>query len=163
MKPLPTSMQSLLIRTDFSDAAAWNAVCKTVSQMPPELAGFMDMLSVLNGPDDGIDPEGEDGGSPACTLVDDASYADADPGELRKTAATTDSWPVLFVFDQAAASHPEHAVLVMDLHDESGRSFRTTPDQIHWIESNLSIANMDWEDFAEALDEDGIHRGFPED
>jgi hypothetical protein len=29
------------------------------------------------------------------------------------------------------------------------------------IENNLSIANMDFEEFAENVDDDGIFRGFP--
>jgi Domain of unknown function (DUF6924) len=30
------------------------------------------------------------------------------------------------------------------------------------VENNLSIANMDFEDFADATDDDGIFRGFRE-
>lgn len=31
-----------------------------------------------------------------------------------------------------------------------------------WITvANLSIVNMDWEDFAECTDKDGVFRGFP--
>jgi hypothetical protein len=29
------------------------------------------------------------------------------------------------------------------------------------IENNLSLANMDFEEFAEAVDPDGVFRGFP--
>jgi hypothetical protein len=28
------------------------------------------------------------------------------------------------------------------------------------VENNLSLANMDWEDFAATVDEDGVFRGF---
>jgi hypothetical protein len=38
--------------------------------------------------------------------------------------------------------------------------FRAIPDSIQSIENNLSIANMDFEDFADAVDSDGVFRGF---
>jgi hypothetical protein len=28
------------------------------------------------------------------------------------------------------------------------------------VENNLSISNLDWEDFADAVDSDGVFRGF---
>jgi hypothetical protein len=45
---------------------------------------------------------------------------------------------------------------------EYGREFRAIPTAVQSIENNLSIANMDFEDFAEAVDEDGVFRGFQE-
>lgn len=52
-------------------------------------------------------------------------------------------------------------LLILDLYDGSGREFRAIPSQIQSIENNLSIANMDFEEFAESVDEDGVFRGFP--
>jgi hypothetical protein len=43
----------------------------------------------------------------------------------------------------------------------SGREFRTIPSKIQGIENNLSIANMDFEEFANTVDERGVFRGFP--
>jgi len=34
------------------------------------------------------------------------------------------------------------------------------PSQVQRIENNLSISNIDLEEFAESVDEDGIFRGF---
>jgi len=48
------------------------------------------------------------------------------------------------------------------LYEGSGREFRAVPSQIQAIENNLSIANMDFEEFAESADESGVFRGFPE-
>jgi hypothetical protein len=64
------------------------------------------------------------------------------------------------IVDQTAISHPDHPLLVVDLYTGSGNEFRAIPSQIQGIENNLSIANMDFEEFAEAVDEDGIFRGF---
>jgi hypothetical protein len=50
-------------------------------------------------------------------------------------------------------------MLVVDL--GSGlRSFRTIPSQVQGIENNLSIGNMGFEEFADAVDKDGIFRRF---
>jgi hypothetical protein len=67
----------------------------------------------------------------------------------------------LFVVDRASITDPDFPVLVIDLHESRGRSFRAIPTQIQSIENNLSIANMDFEEFAEAVGRDGIFRGFP--
>ncbi len=67
----------------------------------------------------------------------------------------------VFVVDGIALSYPEHPVLVMDLYAERGRTFRVVPSEMWGIENNLSIANMDFAEFANAVDPDGIFRGFP--
>jgi hypothetical protein len=67
----------------------------------------------------------------------------------------------VFVVDRAAIANPDFAILAVDLVESRGCSFRAIPSQIQSIENNLSIANMDFEEFAEAVDKDGIFRGFP--
>jgi hypothetical protein len=52
--------------------------------------------------------------------------------------------------------------LVVDLTHEPPRTFRTIPEQVFGIDSNLSIANADWEDFAKLVDDDGVFRGLGE-
>ncbi|MBB1512749.1 hypothetical protein H5399_09050 [Tessaracoccus sp. MC1627] len=50
----------------------------------------------------------------------------------------------------------------LDLHEfgeEVGRTFRAIPQEIEPITANLSIANMDFSDFADYADADGIFRG----
>jgi hypothetical protein len=54
----------------------------------------------------------------------------------------------------------EHPFLVLDLLDERGRSFRALPREIQAIENNLSIANMDFSEFADSAGSDGVFRGF---
>ncbi|MFD5722284.1 DUF6924 domain-containing protein [Streptomyces sp. NPDC102256] len=41
-----------------------------------------------------------------------------------------------------------------------GRGVRVVAAQLWSIENNLSGANMDFEDFVGAVDEDGVFRGF---
>jgi hypothetical protein len=66
----------------------------------------------------------------------------------------------MFVVDAMAIEHPEQAFLVIDLHEEPGRTFRAIPPIAWAVENNLSIGNMDFWEFVEATDKDGIFRGF---
>ena len=68
----------------------------------------------------------------------------------------------LFVVDRTAITHPDRPVLVVDLNEEPGRTFRVIPSKIWGVENNLSIANMDFGEFADAVDSEGVFRGFPE-
>jgi len=54
------------------------------------------------------------------------------------------------------------AVLVVDLFEERGRSFRALLSQVQSVENNLSLANMDFSEFAESVERDGVFRGFDE-
>jgi uncharacterized protein DUF6924 len=53
------------------------------------------------------------------------------------------------------------AEILKPVYKGSRNEFRAIPSQIQGIENNLSIANMDFEGFAEAVNEDGVFRGFP--
>jgi hypothetical protein len=43
----------------------------------------------------------------------------------------------------------------------TGARFRCIPPELWGIDNNLNIANMDWAEFADAVDENGVFRGFP--
>ena len=43
---------------------------------------------------------------------------------------------------------------------EPGRAFRAIPSEVEPIVANLAIANMDFSEFADYADEDGVFRGF---
>jgi len=44
--------------------------------------------------------------------------------------------------------------------DESGRTFRSIPRQAEAIVINLCLANMDFAEFADKAQADGVFRGF---
>jgi hypothetical protein len=66
----------------------------------------------------------------------------------------------VFVVDRETVGNPEFPILVVDLHHQRGRGFRAIPSTIQSIENNLSIANMDFFEFANSVDADGVFRGF---
>ena len=140
MNVLPKSDNSLLLRTDFSDDAAWAALCEAV-QVPSE-EGFLAHLDCISDPAyDGLTVE-----------------------QLVKLAPKGGDHNYVFAFmaDRTALTEPERPVLVVDLYDEPGRTFRVIPREMWGVENNLSIANMDYSEFAENADSDGVFRGFPQ-
>ncbi|MFB7125410.1 MULTISPECIES: DUF6924 domain-containing protein [unclassified Kitasatospora] len=48
----------------------------------------------------------------------------------------------------------------MDLRERPGRCIRVVAARLWSIENNLSISNMDFDDFAGNVDADGVFRGF---
>ena len=69
--------------------------------------------------------------------------------------------PFVFLVDAEAMFQPDHPVLVVDLSEEAGRTFRVIPSEAWGVENNLRLANMDFADFADAVDDGGVFRGFP--
>ncbi len=65
-----------------------------------------------------------------------------------------------FIADRLTIADPERPVLVVDLSHEPGRTFRVIPSQMWAIENNLSHANMEYSEFADNVDPDGVFRGF---
>ncbi|HEX6575891.1 MAG TPA: hypothetical protein VF042_13055, partial [Gemmatimonadaceae bacterium] len=64
------------------------------------------------------------------------------------------------IIDAQTLSDTEHPLLVIDVFDEEHPQFRAVPAAIQSIENNLSIANMDFADFADAVDPDGVFRNY---
>jgi hypothetical protein len=76
-----------------------------------------------------------------------------DPGGF--SPATT---PGESIAGSKALTSPDHPVLVLDPLDDGRRPFRCIPPGLWGAENNLNIANMDWVDFADAVDEGGVFR-----
>ncbi|MEV6235909.1 hypothetical protein [Lentzea sp. NPDC051838] len=142
---LPTTSDVPVIRTDFSDQQAWEEVKAGISWVTPD--------------------EFE-----ACvSFVDDPVFAGKTATDLLEAGPDRNTHALMLVVDEITIRSPEHPILVVDLGSEpspahdwpgepAGRSFRALPHTIQEIENNLSIANMDWEEFAEGIDSDGVRR-----
>jgi hypothetical protein len=148
MPMLPDTV-TLLVRTDFADDGAWERVR-----------------------DEATREYGRDGFCASVEPVSDAQWADATWLAMKAAAPAGDEGPsVLFVADSVTFASPEHPVLVVDLQDkflpveefpEIARRmpFRCIPSALWDVENNLNIANLDWEDYANLVDDDGVYRGF---
>ena len=111
-------------------------------------------ITVLGGPTAVIDLGG-------LRIVSDPTFDGLTVTELISLAQRGPYRTFLFVVDHVTLTDPEHPILVLDLADEPGRTFRVVPSEMWGIENNLSIANMDFAEFAESTDADGVFRGFP--
>jgi len=138
MKPIAETQNSLVLRTDFSNDAAWSAVSSAVQapQAPWQFRANVDLIS-------------------------DRDYEGATFAQLVSSATALADRTFIFVVDRTTVTHVEHPVAVLDVWSEPGRSFRVIPSEMWSVENNLSIGNMDFEEFADAVDADGIFRGFP--
>ena len=134
MKPLPVSDNSLLIRTDFSSPEIWASLRDRLTQ-----------------------PHGIFRAS--FVFVDDPAYAGLTRDDL--LALDENQRPVfVYIADAMTMTHPDHPVLILDLFENNGVQFRAVPSEVPAIENNLSLGNMDAEDFADNAGPDGIFRGF---
>jgi hypothetical protein len=125
-----------VLRTDFSDDRAWDMACTASAAETPE--GFAANLS----------------------FVSDPAFADMPIDQV--AAQTTASFRTfLFVVDRVTVTDREMPIVVVDMHEEPGRWFRVVPAEMWSVENNLSLANMDFREFADAVEPDGVFRGWP--
>ena len=155
-----------LIRTDFTDDAAWRAVVTQVSA-PVD----------FDEPDE--DDLGDEGYAPNLTAIDDPGFesvtgallgeafsaADGALGyallaDSRSMAEASAGGEITLDYVDLSVSDPEDAELFESF---MGRTFRCAVPEVASIETNLSLANMDFHEFADNTDPDGVFRGFGDD
>lgn len=137
MDSLPRSEQALVLRTDFSDDSLWKELCQEI-QRPVGPWNFQAQVSCLNDP----------------------QYEGLGVEQLLALDPQASQHYFIFLADQTTFNHPEHPIMVVDLSDQPGRTFRVIPSAMWAVENNLSLANMDFFEFADHADQDGIFRGF---
>lgn len=135
-KKIPTTENTLALRTDFSDESAWKSLCASIQDSDEEFRANVDFIS-------------------------DPKYAGLTGKQLLSLVADG-SKSFALIIDQVALSNPEHPILVVDFQDEPGRAFRVIASALWEVENNLSIANMGFDEFANVVDKDGIFRRFSE-
>ncbi|WP_427922404.1 DUF6924 domain-containing protein [Streptomyces sp. cg40] len=134
MNQFPCALEALVVRTDFSSDAAWNAVREALSS------------------------PNEDGFLPDVAFVDDRQYEGLTPDRILDLVPVEYQHPLVVLADSAALASTERPLLVVDLTAE--RCVRVVAAELWSIENNLSGANMDFHEFADAADGDGVFRGF---
>ncbi|MDQ3112161.1 MAG: hypothetical protein M3R17_19935 [Bacteroidota bacterium] len=136
-KSIPNSKYAILLRTDFTNDSTWSQICLEI-QTPEKQHGFLANISYVN----------------------DSSFKSYSAMELG--ADTIKNYPYSFIFfaDSVTNTNPEHPVLCIGLKKNKSKSFRVIPSEVWGVENNLSISNMDFEDFSKSADHDGVFRGF---
>jgi hypothetical protein len=125
-----------VVRTDYRDDSAWAAIRSQVLQ------------------------ETSDGFRANVDIVEDATLADLGTDSVLAALPPDYQHGFLVIVDHDSITLPDHSVLVVDLQDPAHGGFRAIPSTVQQIENNLSIANMDFAEFAQSVDSTGVFRGF---
>lgn len=125
-----------VIRTDFSDEAAWKKIKR-------EAAGRYAL-----------------GFSANVRFIDEMEYEGLTGQELFQRLPELQEYGCVFVADEITMTDLEYLLLVLDPFNPKGRTFRVVPSLAWAVENNLSISNMDYSEFIDAADPDGVLRGF---
>ena len=128
-----------IVRTDFSDDHAWETAWRDLTL--PRIYWDDDVTLDV-------------------TLVALPEFEGWTGAELATLLSQADSYAVVLSVDAVTLASPEHPVHVTEIDPEldEPRSFRATPHALLDAVIQLSIANLDWEDFSESVDPDGILR-----
>jgi hypothetical protein len=125
---------SLLVRTDFADDAAWEALVADATR-----------------------PYGPDGFSAYFSAVSDRALDGKSAEDLARLDGDA---RVAFAADRSSMVGDERTLLVIGRGEDAGRWFRVVLPEGWGVENNLRLANMDFAEFADAVDDDGVFRGF---
>lgn len=141
--PAPTTLplhavNTLLVRTDYSDTDTWITVRNLIRQ--PTAEGFAANVDI----------------------IEDQSWTGLAPADVirRLYPDRSKTHALMILADAQTMRDPEHTLLCID--PQTLNSLRVIPSLLWSIENNLSLANLDWHDFAENTDKDGVLRGFKE-
>ena len=143
-----------LVRTDFSDDVAWRQVLErlarpsSVEDYEPNVAPVEDRAFTSTTGEALAEAAASIGPIGYVLLADGRSMTEAAAG-TEITVAYVDLSP--YAFEDAE-----------DFNTFPGRTFRCVVDEVASIGANLSIANMDFHEFADSVEADGVFRGFPE-
>jgi hypothetical protein len=129
---LPATDDTPLIRIDYSDDAVWLEMIQMIQK--PSSDGFLAYVQT----------------------VDDVRFTGVTDDVLKKVYAKHHA--IVIIVDTYSINEPSHTLRCMDL--QSGQSLRVVPSALWSIQNNLSLANMDFEEFVRAADDDGVFRGF---
>lgn len=133
---IPNTEDILVLRTDFSSEDIWKEICHEV---------------LISGNSLGFKPYVE--------FVSDQRFEGFTKDVITKNSIDYNHL-FLFVIDSTTMNHYSKPILCIDLYERPNLSFRTIPSEMWSVQNNLSISNLDLDEFMNACDEEGIFRGF---
>lgn len=132
--PAPDFDCCLLVRTDYSDDRAWQLV------------------------NDAIQTPSEEGFTAGVTIIENPDWEGIDTARLIAALPETYRHPLLIVSDASTQSGSGFPLLVTEVKHQPRRSMRVAAGSLWAVENNISIANLNWEDYANNISPDGIYR-----
>lgn len=134
MQQLPETENPLVLRTDFSSDAAWDQICVDIQRPVGDFLANVEFLS-------------------------DPQYEGLTPEQIPSLLPSESDQACIFIVDKFCLEHSEKPILVVDLLSEQQQSFRVIPSSMWNVENNLSLGNLDFEDFSSTVDAENIFRG----
>jgi len=143
-----------VVRTDFSNDSGWRDLQQAIAAPQRESGTDLEFLAHVQ-------------------FVDERNYQLVTPETLLRYLTADYPFEFVFVADAETFRSAERPLQVVGFpsSEESSaggrgerreiQTFRAIPATIQSIENNLSIANMDYADFANSVQADGVFRGFP--
>ena len=101
MKQIPETENPLVLRTDFSNQAAWERICAII-QKPVSIFRFRANVEFVN----------------------EVEYAGITKDQLLELIPKDYSHSFRIVVDRTATPLPDYPLLIVDLYERSGREFR---------------------------------------
>ena len=135
MIQFPISDDALVIRSNFSNDKLWDTICKEATEPHPTF-GF----------------------TPFVEFIDDKQFENISVDKLLEIIPKNYNRTYIFVADTQTFEHPEHTILCIDLYEIPGQTIRLTPNSMWDVDSNLAIANANFEDYVFSVDTDGVYR-----
>jgi hypothetical protein len=133
---LPESEIYLLVRTYFGADDAWQALRELIEAGSEQ--GFLANV----------------------VFVDERRFEGFSIEELEAVHPhRSDGWDVMYVADERAVKESSHPLLVVRVGRPEDLPFRCRADWLHEVDANLSLANLDWDDFRGQIDESGVFGG----
>lgn len=135
---IPAGEKVVLVRATFADEPAWDALRQAIEDQDSDR--LLDLAWIAERANEGI----------SAKEVAELTVNDSAPG-------------FALIVDEASLATPEHPILVVDLREDPGRTFRVVSTQLCDVVMNLSVGNMDFDEFASVAGREGVFRGFPGD
>jgi hypothetical protein len=95
---------------------------------------------------------------PYVTVLEDPALIGLTEEQIRDLPRVTSAERFVLIADELTLSDDDFPILVVDLSGENRPSFRVTAACLWSVQNNLSLANMDWEEFSESTDAAGVYR-----
>jgi hypothetical protein len=134
---IDTVSYAAIIRSDFSNEVIWKKVCDEIKKPAKKYGPVAYVQRISNKKYDRITKE-----------------------KLLANLPSNYLETFVFVFDSVSVNNQEHPLLCVELFEKKYRSFYIKPSDLWIAENNLSIANMDFEEFLESVDSSNIFKGF---
>lgn len=133
--PIPVCDNLVLIRTCFADEKRWRELLHVAQSQPEPFAAWF-------------------------KVVDDPSFDGKVVDQVLAALPKEYAHEAIFIADERAVSEEGFPCLIVGPLGGELQIYRAVASELAGIDSNLSIANMGYEEFAGAAGPDGVFRGF---